>query len=151
LDSKDCLTLVLKVISKNLSSGERLLVLTEITTLLWELPTVINMNSLKNVSSGLYLLTSSSKLSLNLMLFIKKLMLPKRLNLLTLKLNMTLLRELLKRLKKFKMKLIKKNSGKELTASPACSWETPHKFLSRLKIPHLLLSRKLLKRLDYKN
>jgi len=121
LDSKDCLTLVLKVISKNLSSGERLLVLTEITTLLWELPTVINMNSLKNVSSGLYLLTLSSKLSLNLMLFIKKLMLPKRLNLLTLKLNMILLRELLKRLKKFKMKLIKKNSGKELTASPACS------------------------------
>jgi len=48
-------------------------------------------------------------------------MLPKRLNLLTLKLNMILLRELLKRLKKFKMKLIKKNSGKELTASPACS------------------------------
>jgi len=121
LDSKDFLTLVLKVISKNLSSGERLLVLTEITTLLWELPTVINMNSLKNVSSGLYLLTSSSKLFLNLMLFIKKLMLPKRLNLLTLKLNMILLRELLKRLKKFKMKLIKKNSGKELTASPACS------------------------------
>ena len=97
------------------------MVLTEITMLLWELPTVINMNSLKNVSSGLYLLTSSSKLSLNLMLFIKKLMLPKRLNLLTLKLNMILLRELLKRLKKFRMKLIKKNSGKELTASPACS------------------------------
>ena len=121
LDSKDYLTTLLKVILKNLSSGERLLVLTEITTLLWELLTVINMNSLKNVSSGLYLLTSSSKLSLNLMLFIKKLMLPKRLNLLTLKLNMTLLRELLKRLKKFKMKLIKKNSGKELTASPACS------------------------------
>ena len=121
LDSKDYLTTLLKVILKNLSSGERLLDLTEITTLLWELPTVINMNSLKNVSSGLYLLTSSSKLSLNLMLFIKKLMLPKRLNLLTLKLNMILLRELLKRLKKFKMKLIKKNSGKELTASPACS------------------------------
>ena len=119
-DSKDYLTTLLKVISKNLSSGERLLVLTEITMLLWELPTVINMNSLKNVSSGLYLLTSSSKLSLNLMLFIKKLMLPKRLNLLTLKLNMILLRELLKRLKKFRMKLIKKNSGKELTASPAC-------------------------------
>ena len=96
------------------------MVLTEITMLLWELPTVINMNSLKNVSSGLYLLTSSSKLSLNLMLFIKKLMLPKRLNSLTLKLNTTPPRDLLKKLKRFKLKLIKKNYGKELTASPAC-------------------------------
>jgi len=120
-DSKDYLTTLLKVISKNLSSGERLLDLTEITTLLWELLTAINMNSLRNVSSGLYLLTSSSKLSLNLMLFIRKLMLPKRLNSLTLRLNKTPLRELLKKLKKFKMKLIKKNYGKELTASRACS------------------------------
>lgn len=121
MDSKDFLTLVLKVISKNLSSGERLLVLTEITTLLWELLTAINMNSLRNVSSGLYLLISSSKLSLNSMLFIKKLMLPKRLNSLTLRLNTTPPRELLKKLKKFKLKLIKKNYGKELTASRACS------------------------------
>jgi hypothetical protein len=121
LDSKDYLTTLLKVISKNLSSGERLLDLTEITTLLWELLTAINMNSLRNVSSGLYLLTSSSKLSLNLMLFIKKLMLPKRLNSLTLKLNTTPPRDLLKKLKRFKLKLIKKNYGKELTASRACS------------------------------
>ena len=120
-DSKDYLTTLLKVISKNLSSGERLLDLTEITTLLWELLTAINMNSLRNVSSGLYLLTSSSKLSLNLTLFIKKLMLPKRLNSLTLRLNTTPPRELLKKLKKFKMKLIKKNYGKELTVSRACS------------------------------
>jgi len=120
LDSKDYLTTLLKVISKNLSSGERLLDLTEITTLLWELLTAINMNSLRNVSSGLYLLTSSSKLSLNSMLFTKKLMLPKRLNSLTLRLNTTPPRELLKKLKKFKLKLIKKNYGKELTASRAC-------------------------------
>ena len=119
-DSKDYLTTLLKVISKNLSSGERLLDLTEITTLLWELLTAINMNSLRNVSSGLYRLTSSSKLSLNLMLFIKKLMLPKRLNSLTLRLNTTPPREHLKKLKKFKLKLIKKNYGKELTASRAC-------------------------------
>jgi len=120
LDSKDYLTTLLKVISKNLSSGERLLDLTEITTLLWELLTAINMNSLRNVSSGLYRLTSSSKLSLNSMLFTKKLMLPKRLNSLTLRLNTTPPRELLKKLKKFKLKLIKKNYGKELTASRAC-------------------------------